>query len=239
MKNRTRAFTLIELLVVIAILAVLAALAFPAVGGAVSSSQRASALNSIKQISTLAVTYAADHNGLLPEEGGEGVQSFSRVKSATNAWYNVLPPLAGLKAAREHDRFTFHGPESLFFVKGAKYPARTGSSAYFAYGINSQLMDNTRTRIRLHQITHPARRSLRRSRVARRESAPAQGRGGFRPRTTQGPRPSFHRPPQRRRHHRLRRRPCRGRPGRSCFRHQRRALGTCRQLNQFLLHAHE
>jgi len=141
------------LLVVIAIVAILA-------GSAMSSSQRASALSSIKQISTLAVTYAADHNGLLPEEGGEGVQSFSRVKSATNAWYNVLPPLAGLKAAREHDRFTFHGPESLFFVKGAKYPARTGSSAYFAYGINSQLMDNTRTRIRLHQITHPARTAL-------------------------------------------------------------------------------
>jgi prepilin-type processing-associated H-X9-DG protein len=72
----------------------------------------------------------------------------------------VLPPLAGMKAARELDRFTFHGPESLFFVKGAKYPARTGSSAYFAYGINSQLMDNTRTRIRLHQITHPARTAL-------------------------------------------------------------------------------
>ena len=160
MKNRTRAFTLIELLVVIAILAVLAALAFPAVGGAVSSSQRASALNSIKQISTLAVTYAADHNGMLPEEGGEGVQPFSRLKSATNAWYNVLPPLAGLKPARDHDRLTFHGPESLFFVKGAKYPDRTGSSAYFAYGINSQLMDNTRTRIRLHQITHPARTAL-------------------------------------------------------------------------------
>jgi prepilin-type N-terminal cleavage/methylation domain-containing protein/prepilin-type processing-associated H-X9-DG protein len=160
MKNQTRAFTLIELLVVIAIIAVLATLAFPAVGSAMSSSQRASALSSIKQISTLAVTYAADHHGMLPEEGGEGVQSFSRIKSATNAWYNVLPPLAGMKAARELDRFTFHGPESLFFVKGAKYPARTGSSAYFAYGINSQLMDNTRTRIRLHQITHPARTAL-------------------------------------------------------------------------------
>jgi prepilin-type N-terminal cleavage/methylation domain len=160
MKKPPSAFTLIELLVVLAILAILAALAFPAVSSAMSSSQRTSALNSIKQISALAVTYAADHNGLLPEEGGEGVQSFSRVRSASNAWYNVLPPLAGLKAARDHDRLTFHGPESLFFVKGAKYPARTGSSAYFAYGINSQLMDKTRTRIRLHQITHPARTAL-------------------------------------------------------------------------------
>ncbi|MEX1044933.1 MAG: prepilin-type N-terminal cleavage/methylation domain-containing protein [Chthoniobacterales bacterium] len=160
MKNQTHAFTLVELLVAIAIIAVLAALAVPAVGSAISSSQRASALNSIKQISTLAVTYAADHHGMLPEEGGEGVQSFSRIKAATNAWYNVLPPLAGLKAARDHDRASFHGPESLFFVKGAKYPARTGSSAYFAYGINSQLMDNTRTRIRLHQISQPARTAL-------------------------------------------------------------------------------
>jgi prepilin-type N-terminal cleavage/methylation domain-containing protein/prepilin-type processing-associated H-X9-DG protein len=160
MPRKASGFTLIELLVVIAIIAVLATLAFPAVGSAMSSSQRASALSSIKQISTLAVTYAADHHGMLPEEGGEGVQSFSRIKSATNAWYNVLPPLAGLKAARDHDRATFHGPESVFFVKGAKYPDRTGSSAYFAYGINSQLMDNTRTRVRLHQISQPSRTAL-------------------------------------------------------------------------------
>ena len=133
MKKPPSAFTLVELLVVIAIIAVLAALAFPAVGSAMSSSQRASALNNIKQISTLAVTYAADHNGLLPEEGGEGVQSFSRLKSATNAWYNVLPPLAGMKPARDFDRFTIHGPESQFLEKRAKYTAPTNNTTNTKY----------------------------------------------------------------------------------------------------------
>jgi len=158
MKNH--AFTLIELLVVIAIIAILSALAVPAVGGALDSSQKASTLNSIKQISTLAVTYAADNNGLLPEEGGEGVQSFSKIKVAANAWYNVLPQLGGLKAAKDLDRGSFHAPDSPFFVKAAKYPSKTGSSAYFAYGINSQLMDIGRTRIRTFQISDPTRTVL-------------------------------------------------------------------------------
>jgi prepilin-type N-terminal cleavage/methylation domain-containing protein/prepilin-type processing-associated H-X9-DG protein len=160
MKKPPSAFTLIELIVVIGILAILAALAVPAVGNAMNSSQKVSTLNSIKQISTLAVAYAADNNGLLPEEGGEGVQSFNKIKTATNAWYNVLPPMAGLKAARDLDRTTFHDRGSVFFVKAAKYPQKTGSSAYFGYGINSQLMDNTQTRIRLHQITRPSRTAL-------------------------------------------------------------------------------
>jgi prepilin-type N-terminal cleavage/methylation domain-containing protein/prepilin-type processing-associated H-X9-DG protein len=160
MKKQPSAFTLIELLVVIAIIAILAALAVPAVGGAMNSSQKASTLNSIKQISTLAVTYAADHNGMLPDEGGEGVQSFNKIKTATNAWYNVLPPMVGLKAARDLDRASFHDSGSAFFVKAAKYPARMGSSAYFAYGINSQLMDKSRTLIRLHQIARPSRTAL-------------------------------------------------------------------------------
>ena len=105
MKNRTRAFTLIELLVVIAILAVLAALAFPAVGGAVSSSQRASALNSIKQISTLAVTYAADHNGMLPEEGGlvTGKDVQRRPPSVGEADAQVRHPVPRASTVREAD----------------------------------------------------------------------------------------------------------------------------------------
>jgi hypothetical protein len=35
----------------------------------------------------------------LSAEGGDGVQSFGALRTQTNAWYNVLPPLAGLAAA--------------------------------------------------------------------------------------------------------------------------------------------
>lgn len=159
MKNQ-HAFTLIELIVSIAIVAILAMLIVPAVAGAVSSSHKAGALNQIRQISTLAVTYAADNNGLLPDEGGEGVQSLNKIKTATNAWYNVLPPLGGVTAARDLTRDNFHTTASIFHLKAAKYPAKTGSSAYFAFAINSQLMDNSRPAIRLHQLAKPARTAL-------------------------------------------------------------------------------
>lgn len=156
----TSAFTLVELLVVAAITAALAALAVPAVKGAMASSLKAASLGNIKQISALAVTYAADNDGMLPDEGGEGLQSLNKIKMATNAWYNVLPALGGLKPAKDHTRETFHTPQSVFFVKGAKYPKSTGSSAYFAYGINSQLMSPGQSVIRLHQITRPSRTAL-------------------------------------------------------------------------------
>lgn len=158
--NPTNAFTLIELMVVVAITAVLVALAVPAVKGAMTSSLKASSLNNIRQIGALAVTYAADNDGMLPDEGGEGLQSLNKIKLATNAWYNVLPALGGLKPAKDHTRDTFHTPHSVFFVKGAKYPKSTGSSAYFAYGINSQLMSPGQAVIRLSQISRPSRTAL-------------------------------------------------------------------------------
>mgnify|MGYP003584301644 CR=1 FL=1 len=160
MKNKAQGFTIIELLVVLSILAILTTLIVPAVAGAVSSSQKVGALNQIKQISTLAVAYAADNNGVLPDEGGDGVQSLTKVQNATNAWYNVLPPLGGLKAAKDLTRTNFHTPQAPFYVKGAKYPAKPGSSAYFAFGINSQLVDSTRPVVRLHMITRPSRTAL-------------------------------------------------------------------------------
>lgn len=167
MKKQPSAFTLIELLVVIAIIAVLAALAVPAVGSAMNSSQKASTLNSIKQISTLAVTYAADNNYRLPAEGGDGVQSFGALRTQTNAWYNVLPPLAGLKAASNYraNPADFYDKSSVFFVGAASYPKQKLNSAYFAFGINSQLDHGLSNqpggiRVNLARLPHPSRTAL-------------------------------------------------------------------------------
>lgn len=165
MKPKTKfptAFTLIELLVVVAILGILAALVSPAVASALKSGEKMTVLNQIRQISTLAVTYGADNNGELPDEGGEGVQSFNQISSAAKerAWYNVLPPLGGLKAAKEFrtQRAAFYSPASIFFVRSAKYPKLTGSSAYFAYAINSQLMNGDV--VRFNSLPSPARTAL-------------------------------------------------------------------------------
>lgn len=155
MKNRNNAFTIIELLIVVAIIGLLTALVVPTVAGAMSSSQKTGALNQIRQFSALAVAYAYDNNGALPDEGGDGVQSLTKVQAATNAWYNVLPPLGDLKAAKDLDRANFHTPQAPFFIKAANYPSKPGSNVYFAFGINSQLNG-----IRLTRIARPARTAL-------------------------------------------------------------------------------
>lgn len=165
--RKQSAFTLIELLVVVAIIAVLAAISVPAVGAAITSSRKSSALSNVRQLSVLAMTYAADNNSMLPAEGGDGVQSFSVLRTATNAWYNVLPPLIGQKAASDYrsNPAAFYQEGSLFFVKGATYPKQKLNYAYFAFGINSQLDHGMTaqaggTRIRLAQLPKPSRTAL-------------------------------------------------------------------------------
>lgn len=162
MKNSERAFTLIELLVVVAIIGILAALAIPAMSNAKEASSQTNTLNQIKQMSALAVLYASEHNGELPEEGGEGVQKFSKLQNHTNAWYNVLPPMANLPAASSYSANPkgFYEKSSPFFVSAAKYPSKKINNAYFAYGINSQLMDKSRPTIRVYDIPTPSRTAL-------------------------------------------------------------------------------
>ena len=96
--RRPTGFTLTELLVVIVIIVVLAAATFPLVKNGIRAAQKTTAINQIRQISSLAVAYAIENNGILPDEGGEGLQSFSALRTKTLAWYNVLPPMAGIEA---------------------------------------------------------------------------------------------------------------------------------------------
>lgn len=139
----TKAFTLVELLVVISIVGLLAGLTVPAISGALLKGKQADALNQLKQFGTMTLAYATENNGEVPSEGGEGVQSFSALAAVTNstAWYNVLPPLSGFLAASNYrsNPKGFYDKGSLFYSKAAKYPANKTASAYFAFGINSQL----------------------------------------------------------------------------------------------------
>ncbi|NBR72005.1 MAG: type II secretion system protein [Verrucomicrobia bacterium] len=157
--TKDHAFTLVELLVVISIVGLLAGLTVPAVSGALLKGKQAEALNQLKQLGTLALAYATDNNGTVPGEGGEGVQSFSALAQASNAtaWYNVLPPLSGFLAASNYrsNPKGFYDKGSLFFSKAAKYPANKTASAYFAFGINSQLND-----VKLVALPYPSRTAL-------------------------------------------------------------------------------
>jgi prepilin-type N-terminal cleavage/methylation domain-containing protein/prepilin-type processing-associated H-X9-DG protein len=62
------AFTLIELLVVIAIIVVLAGVLMSAVSKAKVSANRAQSIANVRSATTVALLYASDHNGQLPDE---------------------------------------------------------------------------------------------------------------------------------------------------------------------------
>jgi len=154
------AFTLVELLVVISIIGLLAGLAIPAISGSLLKGKQAEGLSQLKQLGTLTLAYVTENNGEVPGEGGEGVQSFSALSTASNstAWYNVLPPLAGSLSASNYRTApkAFYEKGSLFYSKGATYPANKTASAYFAFAINSQLSQLPK----LQALQYPSRTAL-------------------------------------------------------------------------------
>ena len=160
------AFTLVELLVVVSILGLLAGLAIPAVQGGLAAARKAESVNSLKQIGTLAISYSAENNGWLPAEGGEGLQTFSALRTNASAWYNVLPPMAGLPAASNYSAnpSSFYRKGSPFFVPSAKYPksGAVNTRAYFAFGINSQLEQGSADAsiLNLNRIQKPTKTAL-------------------------------------------------------------------------------
>jgi prepilin-type N-terminal cleavage/methylation domain-containing protein/prepilin-type processing-associated H-X9-DG protein len=78
-----RGFTLIELLVVIAIIAVLAGLLFPVFSQARERARQAQCASNLRQISLATDLYAADYEGSLPNNEGDGTPC------------NPYPPLSG------------------------------------------------------------------------------------------------------------------------------------------------
>ncbi len=156
------AFTLMELLVVIAIVGVLGAVSFSVGKNALASARKVGAINQIRQTSSLAVSHAFENNGILADEGGEGVQSFSALRTKPLAWYNVLPAAANMTIGADYrrDPKTFYETGSLFYLKSAKYPKSKLNRAYFAYGMNSQLVVSQRPVARLNDIPEPARTAL-------------------------------------------------------------------------------
>ncbi|MCX6972626.1 MAG: type II secretion system protein [Verrucomicrobia bacterium] len=89
------AFTLLELLAVIAIVAILAAVIFSSLQSGIQASQSAKCMQGQRQLYTVLMNYASDHNGDLPP------RSVSNDPPATGAtiWVQYVQPALGLTRA--------------------------------------------------------------------------------------------------------------------------------------------
>ena len=143
------AFTLVELLVVVAIIGLLGGLAIPAIQAATKKANTVGTLNQLGQLGKASMAYLVESGGKLPREkpvGSSDSPSWTDIRNAatTDVWYNVLPPLCGMKAAYEYstgsNRQNFYRKGSMFYLAGAKYPASKNASPVFAVAINSKLM---------------------------------------------------------------------------------------------------
>src|SRR2546423_15611689 len=70
LSSRKSAFTLVELLVVIGIIALLIGVLLPALNKARESARRVQCLSNMRQISVAIISFANEHNGLMPGAAG-------------------------------------------------------------------------------------------------------------------------------------------------------------------------
>jgi prepilin-type N-terminal cleavage/methylation domain-containing protein/prepilin-type processing-associated H-X9-DG protein len=154
-------FTLIELLVVIVIIAILASLLLPTLGRAKATARKTSCLSRMRQWNLALTMYAQDsipRESFLP--GGTTINLWAQVRNplAGDVWYNALPEYANGRRAAAYApmaaRPDFYDRDKLFHCPSASFPKGAGKKdvAYFSYAMNSKLILNPFTTIKLGSI---------------------------------------------------------------------------------------
>ncbi len=173
--RRANGFTLMEILVVMAIITVLAAIAFPIIGQVRRNSNKAAALNTMRNLGSAVGNYAAQHDGELPEEDLKGKDDWAATSQlgAEKVWYNALPRIMGAKGVgdfvKDGNPATYYTPQNILFLPGATYPAKKLVKPLFAIAINTKLhrnqpaegsknkKDEAKANVRLSAIKNTAR----------------------------------------------------------------------------------
>lgn len=90
-----KAFTLVELLAVVAICSLLVALMFPALSKARLAARKAGTIGNMRQLGVATLSYAGDHQGMLPGPSSQGLfRGYTR--SSTDGISFLLAPYLGL-----------------------------------------------------------------------------------------------------------------------------------------------
>lgn len=163
-----KGFTLMEILVVVAIIIVIAAIAFPVYGMFKRKANETTALNVMKALAGSVGTFAAQHDGALPDEDTKGKDDWAAAArpNAGKAWYNALPKQLGHKGVGdfviEGNEAGFYSKANILFLPGAQYPeGKKMQKPLFAIAINSKIhrknADGVKAEVKLPNIALPSR----------------------------------------------------------------------------------
>jgi prepilin-type processing-associated H-X9-DG protein len=159
---------ILAILVVIVVILAIVGIAFPVWIHLDRGKNRVVALNTMRQLGSVAATYTAEYNGTLPEAGSKDPDTWAAAMDPENAkaWYNVLPKKLGHKGVDQYasNPQAFYSKENILFLPGAQYPDDKLARPMFAIAINTKLQrkdeKGEKPPVKLHQITHPARTVL-------------------------------------------------------------------------------